>query len=602
MIRTVTVGLWLMLTGLLRPGLAQELPPPGGWPLRPVTELAVVPEPPGGLVPYRQGQLWGYADTTGRVWIRPQFAHEPPLFGQGLLLRTGEGPWPKWHARYGMVWWEAYPGPKGMRWTLGHGPKQPAPTDRSFLLNAHGEQLVAEPEQALMLDVTGRYRAVRRDAHFGRPELLVIRPRQRAADPNPGAWFTRPISAQSLLVPKRLNKPRRFGLGEILTDQEPFRFSASKVNWLRPTYRAWFQGHCGDRGQRVVRRYRHQGRDALFDERGRRLTPYRYHIIQPLQPRLLLYQDADHIADIYAYRQAGLPASAWPNGTQWGLLTANGQPLTPADFFHIWPLGHGTFWVVAQRQGTLHYGIIDTLGRFRVPLAAEPLSLADDAGLLRRRSAPPVPSEQNAAFKVRATYPDTATISYLRPDGRPAFPGRFEQASAFWRGRALVRQHGHYGIIDTLGRWVLPPQPGELSYYYRSGQSDAEDADPLLLFDEFDRDNPFTQAATDSTLLLLHRDGAYGLVEGRSGRLLIAPCFDEEPKRWRGALSGRQQGRPLVVTSTGQAFRPNEGQPLPAGVEPYDWRAQVEAQRNAWWLEHTPQGYRTRGGRQLWAD
>src|SRR6476661_119705 len=49
-----------------------------------VSVLHLVPEPPGGLVPYRQGQLWGYADTTGRLRVRPAFPIEVPLLIGGL--------------------------------------------------------------------------------------------------------------------------------------------------------------------------------------------------------------------------------------------------------------------------------------------------------------------------------------------------------------------------------------------------------------------------------------------------------------------------------------------------------------------------------------
>ncbi|MGI4870579.1 MAG: hypothetical protein ACRYFX_05300 [Janthinobacterium lividum] len=62
--------LLLALAGHALPGYGQALlsPPPGGYPPAVVTTLAPVPVPPGGLIPYRKGDLWGYADTTGRGW------------------------------------------------------------------------------------------------------------------------------------------------------------------------------------------------------------------------------------------------------------------------------------------------------------------------------------------------------------------------------------------------------------------------------------------------------------------------------------------------------------------------------------------------------
>ena len=69
-------------------GVAQAqsgtLPPAGGLALHEVSVLHPVAEPGGGLIPYRQGKLWGYAYSTGRVWIRPELTDEPTFFVRGL--------------------------------------------------------------------------------------------------------------------------------------------------------------------------------------------------------------------------------------------------------------------------------------------------------------------------------------------------------------------------------------------------------------------------------------------------------------------------------------------------------------------------------------
>lgn len=43
-----------------------------------------MPEPPGGLVPYREGKRWGYCAALGRVWIKPVFPDEPSFLVQGI--------------------------------------------------------------------------------------------------------------------------------------------------------------------------------------------------------------------------------------------------------------------------------------------------------------------------------------------------------------------------------------------------------------------------------------------------------------------------------------------------------------------------------------
>ena len=66
-----------------------------------VALLPLVPEPPGGLVPFRQGQLWGYADTTGCLRVRPAFSVELPLLigGLGKFDRQADGSYRLLNAR-----------------------------------------------------------------------------------------------------------------------------------------------------------------------------------------------------------------------------------------------------------------------------------------------------------------------------------------------------------------------------------------------------------------------------------------------------------------------------------------------------------------------
>ncbi|MFD2717129.1 WG repeat-containing protein [Hymenobacter monticola] len=76
---------WLLVLLLLASATTgQAQVPPGGYIPRPVKHLARVPEPPGGLVPYRKGKLWGYSDTTGRLVVKPVFEREPWPFALGF--------------------------------------------------------------------------------------------------------------------------------------------------------------------------------------------------------------------------------------------------------------------------------------------------------------------------------------------------------------------------------------------------------------------------------------------------------------------------------------------------------------------------------------
>lgn len=650
--------LLLLLVLISLPVTAQELPPPGGWPLRPVSALQVVAEPPGGLLPYRQGRRWGFADTTGRVWIQPIFTTEPPRFGAGLLLvpraalassapaaaprhrqrshyRSHRGQQmlvqrrhsqpdfypPTWNARYGALLRES--DADSLRWYLGHTGSLPQPV---WLLNARGEQLRAEPGQALVPGPDGTWRAESRAAGLpGRRELVAIEPaatplfRPLPAAPPPGRAFTVPLAPQPPLIPPRLLRQRRYdydpGFAAAANHRAAAqRYVAQQVNWLRPA-RLVAGGHDGIYRLAEDTRYRHRGRQALFDARGRRLTGYRYAGARVLLPRRLAYW---HWVDSTYYDEHAVDSSGVPqwwrineetNGParRYGLLDLQGREVTPPLFVRLEVVGPNSFWVVAVRCGRLHYGLIDTLGRYHLPLSPRPLSLPDAAGLLRRRSTAPTPyPEPHYLDAKEATYPDTATVQYLRPDGRPAFPGRFSGADAFWQGRALVRQGNQYGLLDTLGRWVLPPQPARLSYfaYTAAHHEQWEATDPLDLFDHFDGQTryrgSYRNTLPGAPLLLLTyapRQG-YGLRDARTGLVLVPAEFDQWPQQWYGGVVGQRQGQPRGYSYAGQAFDPDAPASYPPGVQRPTAAPVVYREL----LRRTQQGWLTRGGRQLWQD
>ena len=508
----------LLLLLWLRPGPApaQELPPPGGWPLRPVTTLRAVPEPPGGLVPYRQGHLWGFADTTGRVWIRPVFETEPPRFGAGLLLRAEVGPdqqarkrqpqqqpklprWlPSWNLRYGYMYQDSG---DPIKWALSY--RKPPKTGTASLLNVHGEQLLAQPHEAIVSAANGGWQVVRRPARAtGQQELVAI----NASEASPytyqqrlGRLFTTPLGPEPPAVPHRLTRQRAYEPDVTFTDFSSPAFKArplylaQKVNWLFP-HRLVTGGRDGISRKIETSRYRHSGRFALFDARGRRLTDYYYSGMKHLLPNQLAYWHwtSDKFEDEQAADSSGLPRGYDLredfNGParRYGLIDWHGHEITPPLYVRMETAGPNSLWVVAVEQNRLQYGLIDTLGHYLLPLSPRPLSLPDAAGLLRRYSTAPLPAVESFSIDPQVRYPDTATVQYLHPNGRPAFAGHFAQANAFWQGQALVRQGNLYGLLDTLGRWVVPPQPDvprQLSYPANSYHEQNKLTDPLQLFE-----------------------------------------------------------------------------------------------------------------------
>jgi hypothetical protein len=97
-----------------------------------------VPEPSGGLVPYRKGTRWGYSDTLGNLVIQPVFAREPGAFLLGFGVLTPE-------------------------------------RDSLTLINARGEMIRATRSRALGLLPDGSLQLLSRRGRGFRPALSGLR-------------------------------------------------------------------------------------------------------------------------------------------------------------------------------------------------------------------------------------------------------------------------------------------------------------------------------------------------------------------------------------------------------------------------------------------
>ena len=166
-----------------------------------------------------------------------------------------------------------------------------------------------------------------------------------------------------------------------------------------------------------------------------------------------------------------------------------------------------------------------------------------------------------------------------------------------------MRQYGRAGLIDTLGRWIVPPDRYTYLRYYGHTDPHRESdlrADPLLLFEGLDSDDSrggWYAPLLDDSVLLVQRQGVYGLAGSRTGRELIAPCFDEPPAQLVGGVRGTRRGKPWLATLTGLSQPYDPSQPLPPGLSVYDSRAAELSN-----FFQTKEGYKTRHGRALWKD
>lgn len=285
-------------------------------------------------------------------------------------------------------------------------------------------------------------------------------------------------------------------------------YAVQEINRLWPRVTVWRNGRCGERHQQETTQYLHRGRLALFDRRGRRLTRFRFTDLAEIGFGHLAYtgreSDEDSFAAYVATTHGGL-GQPWVLDTgqhprYFGLLDRRGRPRTKALYLKLQAVGPNAIWAVRadsclpyQAPPTvwpityqLTYGLLDSLGRVVLPFEPGPLSLADAAGLLRRRSHAPQPKNDYQATP--PTYPAGTTTRYYRLDGQPAFTGQYTAAAPFWQGQAVVEAEGRYGLIDTQGRWLIPPGPADLRTRPRSDAQGLHDlaTDPLNLFDPLD--------------------------------------------------------------------------------------------------------------------
>jgi hypothetical protein len=246
-------------------------------------------------------------------------------------------------------------------------------------------------------------------------------------------------------------------------------YAAQQVRWLLPTRLRWVSNHQISRRKVRFLRYRHNGLFALFDARGHRLTPFLFKSVLVLAPHVLMYttptSDYGTVEVLEVLRQAGVPQPAAVNsGGRWGLLDSAGRILTEPVYLGLQLIGHNALWAMKSEHGQVYYGLLDTLGRASLPFGLAPVSAPDAAGLLRRRSTPPLPvGSFGRTDGAPAVYPDTSTVGFYRLDGQPAFPGRFTAASGFWHDTAVVSVGERIGLIDPQGHWLATVNATELA-------------------------------------------------------------------------------------------------------------------------------------------
>lgn len=490
----------LLLCCLLGVGRASygQPQPAGGYPLRVVAVLARAPLPPGGLIPYRQGSRWGYADTTGRVVIAPVLLDEPKFFVEEWAeVNLAEVPlFSRPNAATASQARRNARAMKELQNTYG-------------LLNARGEILLIHQHagQVTLLRPDGSLGAGRASQHVGEPRLDAFQVTS-PADGTAPRWVIGPVP------PTVRNPDAAYRYAQAHVPLGAGRYAYGPATRFRLVQRVRHPSGSDRRAPSFTRRFLRRGpgyRGTLLADSAThlRLTNYRYEFIAPFH---------DHRARAQLRPPKRLALATQP---RWTYLDPQGHELAlPAAIGEATDFAGGAALVWTLRpssSGPADHalgGIIDPQGRWLLRPTGT-LSPPDQYGLLR--------------FTERVGA-DSLT-RFLTRQGQPAFvPNVFRHAGPFYNGRAWVEAlDGRQGLLNRQGQWVTPLAyevlGSVLARYNQLRTSPLYSHGDAWASRYTSSSFPNSQPA-DTAYMLARRAGKYGWVARRTGQEVVPARYD----------------------------------------------------------------------------
>ena len=517
--RFLLVVLTLLGCGIASHGQAPTGPPPGGYQPTVVTTLARVPPPPGSLIPYRKGNLWGYADTTGRVIVAPVLLEEPRI----ITEREAFVPIPL----------------TSVPFFLEPGAAEPAKrlkkevANKEAIMNARGEVLLKLYFTQTLLLPNGSLLEGSAKPH---PGELILKPYSPPFQPARSFnWQTK--NWDTVRVP--LHPPHRRWLGQALG---PNRYAYS---FRRSPFWALSRlaKHRPHRLHRFWKELNSSGGIVLTDSTTHRVSRVKYIDISPFhENRAQAWLRHTRLVGRGPQRQA----------QRWVYLDRQGHEMVqvPPETTDATDFEGGTalLWVKRRIDYYPSYtrtgGIIDSLGRVLVPLTSA-LSNPDEDGLLRLRE---------------AAGADSVT-HFITRQGQPAFPHKvFRRAGPFYNGRAWAESlDGRQGLLNRRGEWVtlaaydLLGSATERYFIPHSGEAATYRHDnPQVSSYAWSREEENRQPA-DTAYMLVRRAGHYGWVSRHTGYEVIPARYDSVIFHLTGGVAcAVRNGRRYVITAQGR--------------------------------------------------
>jgi len=259
--------------------------------LHQVARLVPAEGPRGGLVPYRQGSRWGYADCTGRIRVAPWWPVDPGFLVGGL-----------------------------------HQLASPVATDSFMVINGLGDCLRVGKGQALLVDSMGALVSVANwlpDA----PLVYKLPERYWRSEDDLDRWCFSSSPSNRYIRRGYGHYGFEHGLGRFVasrrlpddsTSSGYYRYALTDYRGRRLTKLIYNElGDFSDRRALVVR----NGRLGYLDPQGREVIPPCYH------PYYEVFNEA------YSTFHHGL-ARVWDDSLRYGLIDTTGKVVLP---LRHWP-------------------------------------------------------------------------------------------------------------------------------------------------------------------------------------------------------------------------------------------------------------------------
>lgn len=258
-------------------------------------------------------------------------------------------------------------------------------------------------------------------------------------------------------------------------------------------------------------------------------------------------------------------------GDLFGFRLEDGTELVPAIYSYVDRFHNGYCKVYLENEKC---GLIDRTGREVVPCIYDDVLYPAEGRVVVVQDYAAGYCDLQGNEIVKPQYPQGASFScgaaavqlsngrcaFIDTLGRQLFGRTFDNVRPFNEGYALVREDGHWGVLDRNGHLTLPTQFESVTEN-KKGLFLAGKIHRMALYDY--NMKPLTDTVYSGTLgtsegrVSVVRNGKYGFVD-RTGREVVPCIYDETGLFQQGRTLVRLGDRYGIVDTTGRIVLPIE--------------------------------------------